>query len=99
MPHPSADPRIRGPRHTAGGTAAPPDPLPNPPDHEEGPLSTSTPTPQRRATDKPASTLPEWIRNFTTFPRLGEPFDEPARSSGNEESSDREGSEALDGEK
>jgi len=60
-------------------------------------VSASTPTPQRRATDKPASTLPEWIRNFTIFPRLGEPFDDPAESP--EKASEPEASEALDGEK
>jgi len=60
-------------------------------------VSTSTPTPQRRATDKPAPKLPDWIRNFTIFPRLGEPFDEPAASS--PPASEPEASEALDGEK
>ena len=59
-------------------------------------MSTPTPTPQRRATDKPASTLPEWIRNFTIFPRLGEPFDEPAEPSG--EGPRPEPSDGLDGE-
>ena len=43
-------------------------------------MSTATPTPQRHDADKPAPKLPGWVRNFTIFPQLGEPFDDAQES-------------------